>query len=95
MNVLVAANLPSGCLGFQWTVAGDEGAVEVPDYLVRELVDHSSKLFYVVESQPAKVEAEKKPVAKAAAKVEKPEVEVSEDLADAIDTASATKSRRK
>ena len=94
---LVAKTEPGGAAGLVWEKAGDEGAIEVHPRLARELLDIPGELFYIVTSEVKKAEkvveevvAEVEKVVKKPSK-DKAAASTSEDVAEALDVASATK----
>ena len=96
--VLLAANEPGGTEGFSWEKAGDTGAIEVPPRVAHALLSIPGELFYVVQKEVKKIEAEvvaevEKVAKKAVFKAKEEITNTSEDISEAIDVASSTKRR--
>jgi len=96
--VLLAANEPGGTEGFSWEKAGDAGAIEVPPRVAHALLSIPGELFYVVQKEVKKIEAEvvaevEKVAKKAISKAKEEITNTSEDISEAIDVASSTKRR--
>jgi len=92
--VLLAKYETGGAAGLVWEKAGDEGAIEVTPWFAHELLSIPGDLFYVVEKEIKKVEKEVEKVTKKATPVvAEMEIIATEDIAEAIATASPTKRR--
>jgi hypothetical protein len=89
MNVFVAKEQPGGCAGYEWTVGGDKGAIEMPAWRANELcaIQHSD--FYVIDTPVKAVEKKAEKSASTAPEVENP----SEELNEATETSSPTRRR--
>jgi len=91
VNYFVAKTEAGGSAGLVWESAGPAGAIEVENDLAQRLVANFPGTFYFVDAPPAKEPAVKKTPAKA----KESEPEPVADLTDALDAASAIKSRKK